>query len=514
MIKKVNSMFNAKIIAVLILLVIVGAAVSLAAYEYTKPKLPRLPTQKYLFIDDALIASSKGVKLTVNQPVRDGQIILESNYSLPDDHLIMALYNTVMKDGDKIRIWYQGKWGDQFWMCYAESDDSLHFKVPDLGIVDIGEPNNIVLPLEHAPKFTEPSCVFIDEKPGVPDDEKYKACFRIEDYGVFVAYSPDGINFTVYDKPSFRDSDTGNTVFWDDRINRYVAYVREWYETENGERRAVARCEFEDLGDWSGGTVPENKREYPRTRYKVDWGETVVLTRDEIDPPDIDFYTNAAVKYEGVYLMFPSVLYHPPNEEEIRKHARNFGLMDVQLATSRDGINWTRVDRRPFLPLAESSEWDSAMLYMFKGLVINEKEIWMYYWGRNYPHSWSVDEPGKPWKASFGRLRLRLDGFVSVDAPYTGGELTTIPINVTANRLVLNIQTSAAGMAKVEILDADGKPIPSFTLQEADEIKGNFIRKTVTWNGSSDIRSLVGRPVQLHFVMRDAKLFSFQFVWE
>ncbi len=42
-------------------------------------------------------------------------------------------------------------------MCYAESDDGLHFDVPDIGLVNIGMPNNIVFPLE--PSLFEPSCV-------------------------------------------------------------------------------------------------------------------------------------------------------------------------------------------------------------------------------------------------------------------------------------------------------------------------------------------------------------------
>ena len=46
----------------------------------------------------------------------------------------------------------------------------------------------------------------------------------------------------------------------------------------------------------------------------------------------------------------------------------------------------------------------------------------------------------------------RIDGFVSADTPYTGGEFTTRPLRFTGDRLVLNIDTGATGYAQVGIL--------------------------------------------------------------
>ena len=106
----------------------------------------------------------------------------------------------------------------------------------------------------------------------------------------------------------------------------------------------------------------------------------------------------------------------------------------------------------------------------------------------------------------------RLDGFVSADADYAGGELTTPPIVFDGDRLELNVDTSAVGDARVEILDANMQPVEGFSLADADMIHGNFIRKTVTWQGSDDISALKGQAVRLRFVMRAAKLYAFEFV--
>lgn len=46
------------------------------------------------------------------------------------------------------------------------------------------------------------------------------------------------------------------------------------------------------------------------------------------------------------------------------------------------------------------------------------------------------------------------------------------------------------------------------------EINGNYIRQVVTWNRDHDVIQLAGTPVQLRFVMRDCKLYSFEFIDE
>lgn len=64
------------------------------------------------------------------------------------------------------------------------------------------------------------------------------------------------------------------------------------------------------------------------------------------------------------------------------------------------------------------------------------------------------------------------------------------------NRLRLNIDTGAIGTAFVELQDADGRPIPGFTLADCEEIGGNFLNQRVYWKGSPDVASLVGRPCE------------------
>ena len=52
---------------------------------------------------------------------------------------------------------------------------------------------------------------------------------------------------------------------------------------------------------------------------------------------------------------------------------------------------------------------------------------------------------------------------------------------------------------------------PGFALDDCDVVFGDKIEAPVSWNGSSDVSSLRGRPVRLRVRMRDADLFAFRF---
>ena len=119
-------------------------------------------------------------------------------------------------------------------------------------------------------------------------------------------------------------------------------------------------------------------------------------------------------------------------------------------------------------------------------------------------------------KANWGRgfiglVMQRLDGFVSVDAEYTGGSLLTPPVVFEGDHLELNIDVAAMGEAVVEVQDDQGRPLSGFTMDECDRVLVNDVAHTVTWCGNADLSSLVGTRVRLRFAMRSAKLYAFQF---
>jgi hypothetical protein len=109
------------------------------------------------------------------------------------------------------------------------------------------------------------------------------------------------------------------------------------------------------------------------------------------------------------------------------------------------------------------------------------------------------------------RYALRTDGFVSVNAPYAGGEMATRLLRFTGRTLALNVSTSAAGSVRVEIRDTAGNPVSGYTLDDAEEIVGDSIERPVEWKGGCDISALAGKPIRLRFVMKDADLYAIKF---
>ena len=144
------------------------------------------------------------------------------------------------------------------------------------------------------------------------------------------------------------------------------------------------------------------------------------------------------------------------------------------------------------------------------GFIRAGDQIYQYAAGMPVPHGhWH--KYGIKHTSQISRYTQRADGFVSADAAYEGGELTTPAMVFEGRNLLINIDTGAIGDCRVEILDVNEKSIKGFGPGDCDIIRGNFPNKIVSWKGKSDLSALIGRPVRLRFVFRAAKLYAFQF---
>jgi hypothetical protein len=113
------------------------------------------------------------------------------------------------------------------------------------------------------------------------------------------------------------------------------------------------------------------------------------------------------------------------------------------------------------------------------------------------------------------RLVQRLDGFVAAEAAYTGGVIRTRTLTFNGKRLRLNVDTGATGFVQVGFLDADGNPIPGYSVDEGIYINGDFLDTSAEWmKQGADVGALAGRPVQIVFRMRGARLYALQFTPE
>jgi hypothetical protein len=484
--------------------------------------------RKHLFLDDALVAKTEGVQWTVNPPYGETPL-----------NIYLAVHQSMVQDdAGLIRIYGQGP---QDSLAVIVSKDGVHFEAPQLPGGEFQGAANIVI--------KDPvglGNVFID--PVAPPEEHWKYVSGIRGRGIYVYTSPDGWHFTRHETAALPfAAGSQSNVFYDDQRGIYVGYHRSDYgagPTGHTERRFLLTEVKDLLQAWEfKPTTPELTREISMTLptkwqsldpWYLDNGPLspggfgiefpVVFRADpKLDPPITDIYVPKAIKYAGApdaYLAFPQFYFHYSDtgvaaRDSLGEQSRNLGsgVVEVQCMTSRDGRNWKRYPRPQYLKPGRKGDLGTHfMVTTVYGMAFVGDEIWQYYGGVPYYHS-AWDKNAWSGKPSLFRVTQRRDGFVSVDAGYTGGYLLTKLVRFTGNRLCLNIDTGATGYAQVGFLDEKDTPPPGFSVDECVYINGDYMNKEVEWLKTGvDVTSLQGREVQIEFRMAGCKLYSLQFV--
>lgn len=459
------------------------------------------PPPRHLFLDPAFVQQAEKASLHVNPPLRREIVIRPDK---PWEQLMISFYLTVLDEAGKLRMWYicRDK-ANRPNVAYAESRDGVCWTKPNLGIVDYdGSKENNLTGLT-----TFEGVVFRD--PNAPANERYAYVAHLWTEGMVRFHSPDGLHWQRDKTPLLRlGADTQNVTFWDERLGRYVLYLRGWQRAGDKKLyRKVVRAEMPSL------TAPLDAGPSRKSLYL--WGKEkvpvigdefpTVFAADEKDPPNSDVYTISAQPYPldpRWYLGFPSMFQ--------REQRMSDGPLEVQCAGSRDGITWHRYDRTPYAPPGLAGSESANMTFMGPGLVIRGDEIWQY--GTEF-HSKHGDVEARKRKTDgvIYRYVQRVDGFVSLDFDASGGRCITAPVKVDGARLLLNVDTGALGQLRVGLLDAEGKSLGGFAADDCKVLRINSTRAEVSWAGGSDLAPLKGCAVRLAITGSRAKLYSFRF---
>jgi hypothetical protein len=484
----------------------------LAAIAAAQPL--EIGTHRQLFVDDYLIASKENLRRVIHPVTKhpDNPIVLPVK---PWEGQYVLLYGTVLRDEEEgiWKMWYstmnhfrypQFIFPESTYLCYATSRDGIHWEKPALGLIDYRgtRENNIVFQAHHVPEKNIAGildAVSILKDNHDPDrSRRYKMMiwhhnqrqvngkwqYQLEEpfpMGHYVAFSPDGLRWTELSKPVFKYLPVRDTMTttWDPRTRKFIAFVKQQVDG----KRARFVSESGDFLNWST-PLP-------------------MLAADAQDPPSVELYNNTGFYYEGMYLGLLTV-FHPEPKDNI--------YLDIQLISSRDGRKWERVgDRTPFIPVGRRNvDWDFGFNSPASGPPIRvDDELWFYYSGRAYRHP--VEGQGRePNKGAIGLAKIRLDGFVSMDAGEREGTLTTRPLRFRGNALYVNAG-AARGELQAELLGEDGRPLPGFTRADCDPIQADSVRRAVSWRGRSDLAAVASQAVRVKFYLRDASLYSFCF---
>lgn len=472
-------------------------------------------SDRELFVDHYLIDRLDGVRLQLHRPRDEGPVL---KFDQPWERLFCA-YCTVIKDGTQYRLYYRGCVGDKpnpdgsdAVTCVAVSNDGKNWTKPNLGLFEAAgtRQNNIVY--SGSAHLTHNFSPFIDTRPGVPAEERYKAIAGVGPSGLFSLASPDGLRWTLMQPgPVFTEKqalnlgstpwtrggafDSQNVAFYSPREKCYLLYCRVFKgrlldkDPEQSGVRRIARSTSTDFLNWTRPVLMEYGDQPLEQIY-------INQTHPYYRAPHI--YVSL-----GARLMIGRKVLSDADAKAIGVDPDYFHeCSDGIFMTTRGGNRYDRTFMEGFLrPRLGLEDWVSRTNFPALNVVETRSDEMSLYANHNY---------GQP-TAHIRRYSMRPDGFASVQAPFAGGELLTKPFTFSGTKLTMNFASSAAGGIKVEIQDASGKPLNGFSLADTVETIGNDLNRTVRWKTGTNVMSLAGRPVRLRFVMKDADLYSIQF---
>ncbi len=431
-----------------------------------------LGSRRELFVDPYLIAELKGAELRLGTPVDAGTAFRFdkpwegrfSNYATVIGRKLY--YRGVPNAGEDGR-------GDEVY-CYAESKDGQHFERPNLK-----RGTNIILantpPLQH--NFSP----FLDR------DGTYKGIAGTSKSGLMAFHSRDGIQWTqTRTEPVLTGGafDSQNLAFWSESEKQYVCYYRTFKKIGATNYRWISRAVSQNFVDW-------------QKQGELSFG----------DAPPEHLYTNQTSPYFRAPHIYLSICarFLPGRQVLTEAEAKVIGVdpgyfkdcSDAVLMSSRGGTVMDRTFMEAFLrPGLGMKNWVSRSNYPALNLVQT---------GENHLSFYVVRDYGQP-SIHLQRYMLRLDGFASVHAGYSGGTMITKPFTFTGNQLEVNFSTSAPGGIKLWLEDPGGA-----VLAESTELVGDVIARAVKWKNIDTLASLSGRTLRMRAQLIDADLYAIRF---
>ncbi|QDU82330.1 hypothetical protein Pla110_40850 [Polystyrenella longa] len=455
-----------------------------------------------LAIDDQSLQPSDDVQLKLNKPQVRKQPVLapESGDVSAPDSMASHFYGSVVHHEGKYQMWYYSvslkresdklKQGP---VCYAESDDGIHWTKPKLGQVEIAgskQNNALLLPEE----ITQCAAVILDEADPDPN-RRYKMVYTaLTHTWVFrPATSPDGIHWTASeDYPVDQFLEMGSLLKFGDQ---FVAHGQGIGKDANGN--------------------PEGRQGYASTSTNFsDWNKQYVSTFRLPEPDDIKLrglvgdypqvhlgigassFGNVAVGLYGIW-------HNPPIDKRRKKGWYGAGLItcDLGLVVSNDGVQFREPIKDNIYISSEESPVtpvpgiiDPTILCQANG-ILNVGDQTLIYHGR-----WrNATITGKDYYAEVALATLPRDrwGSLQLTEEATSGSILSQPITLPAGECDIQLNADEVEHITIEVADASGDLIPEFSGENSGTIDATEKHTaSVNWPAGS-LFQLEGKTVQL-----------------
>lgn len=473
--------------------------------------------RKILFLDDVFLRHRRNLHRKVNSAVKHPEPVMRVDAPWNTERDDFNYVNVIHDDVEGVfKMWYavvtrkERGCAARTW-AYATSEDGIDWHRPILGRVDINgsTENNYCLPPLY--EF----CWTMVHDPSDPPARRYKMIFTVDDGGgdqihgghyhvpLNLAYSADGL---VWDRPVHVNpvlrgvSDAGFTLYYDRDRRKYVLFTRRVPNLP----RDVSMYESFDLVNWE------------------DRGR-VLVAPDAHDPPSMfNLQTMTSFRYENFHLGLLNTHYTQPDAESYEVRHRppegtdsRLGLVDVQLAWSRDGQQWHRPeDRSAIVPNGEPGTPDAGIIFVPQSSPpVVDGTTWIYYTACPERHSiWdyrAVEDGGRR-RRSCMLARMPEDHWVSLDAGDQEGVLVTQPIVMPDFQACLLNADVDGGAITGELVTPDGKVVDGFGRNDCSPVTGKCKDQPLRWRGDGEgsDTTVPRRPLCLRLYITRAKLYA------
>lgn len=452
----------------------------------TRPDVIDVTVGRQLFIDDFLVEETE-----LEQNFHTAEKYENNPILFPQEKWERGRYaSTVMLDGgvwydmdEKVfKMWYAPEIGKK--LAYAVSTDGIHWEKPALN-----EDGSSVLELDCD---VDISSVWLDYN--APKSERYKMLARVRgrSYPAYLFVSADGIHWERLSTvtPPVEDM---TTFFYNPFRKKWILSAKE----NSGMGRVRAYAETDDFNDaWQG-------------QKQVLW-----LRPDTADEPDKEWqlqpqvYGFDAVGYESIMIGLFQIWLGPENDY-IESH-KIVKTLELDMTYSRDGFNWERPDRTPFIEATrQDGDKDKGYLHSTAGgVIVFDDELWFYYSGFSGEYTiGDVTVKGTLIGGTISLAKLRRDGFASLDG---SGTVLTRPLTADGGKKYLFVNVDAPeGALRAELIGADGTPVPGYTMEDCLAVSGDTTKSMVSWKGGSDVSFLNGSEFRIRFEQENGKFYSF-----
>jgi hypothetical protein len=516
------------------------------AHARADGKLPEVRTSNHndphlhLFLDDEEVEKVENLQRVLNRPRKHPTPVLVADKPWEGERA-QAWGSVIVEPNGLLRIWYfafnserRQDELDRGGYAYAESRDGIHWKKPDLGVVDFrgSKKNNLFYTCAPDGKnlvdeelarrgLGLPALDENGKQIGVlnnldgltvvrdddePDPQKrYKLIANMQDHRMWAPYYKDRYPDVTDEQlkqaravfGQYMDT-SPDGIHWARKPRRILSAVGDYMMVTRDHRNGRW---------WLNERAPRQKGRNAALRTSkglLRWSETEVIFGDGSDPGyGRDFEWHGGItpfNYGNLNLGFLE-----------KWPLSGFGAT-CELVCQREGKPWKRVaPGTAFLDVGPEGTFDRVLIYPTHNAPIRlGDKLYIFYTGGG-----TKTDPKKGIPMSIGLATIGLDRFAGF-ASWRGGKpgrVLTKPLQVDRPHLEINIESFELVPMRVAVTNVDGKALPGYSLDDCRlDYESGRIYAPVRWKDKADLSDLRGQRVKLLFELKGAALYSYRFV--